>query len=35
MSFGKEPTEKKENNYECLEIYHLLLPETFKDKTLN
>ena len=35
VSFGKEPTEKKENNYECLEIYHLLLPETFKDTTLN
>lgn len=24
MSFGGEPKEKKENNYECTEIYHLL-----------
>lgn len=31
MSFGGEPKEKKENNYECTEIYHLLLPDTFKD----
>lgn len=35
MSSGREPTEKKENNYECLEIYHLLLPDIFEDKSLN
>lgn len=32
MSFGGEPTEKKDNNHECIEVYHLLLPENFKDK---
>lgn len=26
-----EVNQKKENNYECTEIYHLLLPDTFKD----
>lgn len=30
-AFGGEPTEKKGNNYDCVEIYHQL-PETFTDK---
>lgn len=30
--FEGEPTAKKENNYECIEMYHLLVPEISKDK---
>jgi hypothetical protein len=32
MTFGDELTEKQENHYECIEIYHRLLPESFKVK---
>ena len=32
MNFEGEPTAKKENNYECIEMYHLLVPEISKDK---
>lgn len=32
MNFEGEPTAKKENNYECVEMYHLLVPEILKDK---
>lgn len=32
MIFGDETTEKKRHDYEYIEIYHLLVPESFKDK---
>lgn len=32
MGFGNEPTEKKKNNCEYIEIFHPLLSDSFKDK---